>query len=68
MANPAYSDSVRFAPGDLIARLTAFAAQTDHEFWPDDVSLRDPEVFLADRIHGLGGFGYRPSGRSGDIR
>jgi uncharacterized protein len=52
MANLAYSDSVRFTPGDLIARLRAFAAQSDHEFWPDDVSLRNPEVFMADRIHG----------------
>ena len=52
MSHPAYSQRVLFAPGDLISRLQTFAAQTDHEFWPDDVSLRDPKTFLSERIHG----------------
>lgn len=52
MANPAYSNSVHFASYDLISRLNTFAAQTDHEFWPDDISLRDSLVFAAERIHG----------------
>lgn len=51
MSNPRYSRRARFAPGDLISRLQQFAAQTDHEFWPDDVSLRDAGVFVADRTH-----------------
>ena len=52
MSNPGYSERARFAPADLIARLRAFASQTDHEFWPDDISLRSPEVFTLERILG----------------
>jgi uncharacterized protein len=52
MSNPGYSQGARFTPGDLISRLRTFAAQTDHEFWPDDVSLRDGKLFAAGRIHG----------------
>ena len=47
----AYSQGARFTPGDLISRLRTFAAQTNHEFWPDDVSLRDGNLFKAERIH-----------------
>jgi hypothetical protein len=25
---------------------------TDHQFWTDDISLRDSTIFLAERIHG----------------
>jgi len=52
MSNLAYSRNARFTPAELIARLRTFAAGTDHQFWPDDVSVRDPAVFGADRIHG----------------
>src|SRR6266699_2210499 len=52
MSNPAYSSSAHFTPGDLISRLRTFARQTDHEFWPDDISLRDGAVFAVERIHG----------------
>ena len=51
MSNPAYSPKARFTPADLIARLEQFAAQTNHEFWPDDVSLRDGKNFAAERMH-----------------
>jgi toxin-antitoxin system PIN domain toxin len=34
---------------DLLAEQ---AAQTDHALWPDDVSLRDPELFDPSRILG----------------
>ena len=51
MSNPGYSQGARFTPGDLISRLRTFATQTDHEFWPDDVSLRDGKLFAAERIH-----------------
>ena len=53
MSNPKYSDKIKLTPGDLIRRLKTFAAETAHEFWPDDVSLRDENVFLAQRIHGF---------------
>ena len=51
MSNPNYSKLAWFTPGDLISRLETFARQTNHEFWPDDVSLRDNAVFKTDRIH-----------------
>lgn len=51
MSNPAYSRMARFSPDDLIQRLVGFSGQTDHEFWPDDVSLRDETLFLRDRLH-----------------
>ena len=52
MSNPNYSARVRFAPGDLIARLSTFVAGTNHEFWSDSISLRDAQWFARDRIHG----------------
>ena len=51
MSNPGYSRQLRLTPGDLISRLAGFAAQTDHEFWPDDVSLRDTTAFDHARLH-----------------
>jgi len=50
MANPAYSKKVHFSPPDLISRLHTFASGTDHEFWPDEVSLRDQKVFVIERL------------------
>lgn len=50
MSNPNYSSKTQFAPGELIERLREFAENSDHEFWPDDISLRDAKVFAADRI------------------
>jgi toxin-antitoxin system PIN domain toxin len=51
MSNPAYSRAAKFAPGDLIERLDIFASRTNHEFWPDDLSLRDKTYFSRDRLH-----------------
>ncbi|MGO8930684.1 MAG: TA system VapC family ribonuclease toxin [Limisphaerales bacterium] len=51
MSNPGYTQGARFTPGDLISRLRMFATQTNHEFWPDDVSLRDGKLFMPERIH-----------------
>ena len=51
MSHPGYSQGARFTPGDLISRLRTFAAQSNHEFWPDDVSLRDAALFTVERIH-----------------
>jgi len=51
MSHPGYSQKIRFTPGELIDRLRHFAAQTDHEFWPDGISLRDEKIFAAERIH-----------------
>lgn len=52
MCHPGYSQNIRLAPIQLIRLLQAFVAQSDHEFWPDDLSLRDTARFTADRIHG----------------
>jgi uncharacterized protein len=51
MSNPNYSKKARFTPRDLIGHLRKFARQSDHEFWPDDISLRDEIHFVSDRIH-----------------
>jgi toxin-antitoxin system PIN domain toxin len=51
MSNPAYSKAAQFSPGDLIQRLEQFAGDSNHEFWPDDLSLRNKEIFAADRLH-----------------
>ena len=52
MANPGYSASRRFTVVELVGALSRFVAGSDHEFWPDSVTLRDSRVFAADRIHG----------------
>jgi uncharacterized protein len=52
MSNAGYSTAVRFTPDELIMRLRTFVAGTDHEFWPDDISIRDEAAVLGSRIHG----------------
>ena len=52
MCNTGYSRKIRLAPSELIRWLASFAANSDHEFWADDLSLRDKAHFVADRIHG----------------
>ena len=47
-----YSPSTHFTAGELIARLRTFVEHTNHEFWPDEVSIRDAGAIVADRIHG----------------
>jgi toxin-antitoxin system PIN domain toxin len=51
MSHPGYSQKIQFTPADLIGRLRQFAAQSDHEFWPDEISLRDENHFARERIH-----------------
>jgi uncharacterized protein len=52
MSQPGFSSKVRHSPGQLIARLIAFADESNHEFWPDDISLRNPDLFDTTRILG----------------
>lgn len=52
MSNRGYSQGAHFTPGDLIARLVEFVSRSDHEFWADDLSLRDSGVFETGRVHG----------------
>lgn len=51
MANPGYSPSRRFTVQELVEALSKFVAASDHEFWPDAITLRDKQGFLIDRIH-----------------
>jgi toxin-antitoxin system PIN domain toxin len=52
MVNPGYSPTRRFHAEEIIKALSGFVSATDHEFWPDNLSLRDGESFIPDRIHG----------------
>lgn len=44
LSSPAYGSPVVAASG-LIERLRAFCSTTGHQYWPDDVSLRDRKLF-----------------------
>jgi uncharacterized protein len=52
MCNPGYSQKMRLVPSELLRRLESFAARSDHQFWADNLSLRDKAHFVAERIHG----------------
>ena len=51
MANPAYSASSRFTIERIVGSLNRFVAATDHEFWVDDLSLRNTGLFVTNRMH-----------------
>jgi toxin-antitoxin system PIN domain toxin len=46
LANPAYSPASE-QPARVLERLHAFCNSGGHAFWPDDVSLRDADLFQA---------------------
>lgn len=46
LTNPAYRSPVPVSSG-LVERLRAFCGTRGHQFWPDDVSLRDRKLFAA---------------------
>jgi predicted nucleic acid-binding protein len=46
MASAAYSKATRFTVSDIAVRLSAFADNSDHAFWPDLLSIRDPLHFM----------------------
>lgn len=47
-----YSRILKLAPLEVIGRLNRFCESQDHEFWADDVSIRDLRIFERDRILG----------------
>ncbi|HEY3762460.1 MAG TPA: TA system VapC family ribonuclease toxin [Verrucomicrobiae bacterium] len=51
MSNPNYSHKIQFHPADLINRFKVFVENSNHEFWPDNLTLRDEKKFVAERIH-----------------
>ena len=52
VSNPVYSPTRRFFVGELANLLTEMIGKTDHEFWPDCISLLDDSLFAHDRILG----------------
>ncbi|MCC5808337.1 MAG: hypothetical protein JJU00_18565 [Opitutales bacterium] len=70
LSHPRYSKTLTLRPADVIDRLERFAAHHDHEFWADELSLRET-VIRRDRILGsrqltdiyLLGFAVRRNGR-----
>ena len=45
MGNPNYKKTKRFSPAAVISSLEIFSSETDHEFWHEDISLRDEKLF-----------------------
>lgn len=45
MASAGYGKTSRFSVQDIASRLAAFAGNSDHEFWPDLLSIRDRHYF-----------------------
>lgn len=52
MSNPVYNPKRTLSPKDVIDALQRFADGTDHEFWPDSVSLLESGRFNATTILG----------------
>ncbi len=50
-ANPAFIDPP-LPPAELAALWKRFSDRSAHHFWPDDISLSDPRLFLASAIRG----------------
>jgi len=50
MSNPSYPNSLPVQA--VLTRLAEACQEEVHEFWPDRVSLLDPQVFDPTRIHG----------------
>lgn len=45
LCHPNYSKKARFSPFQVVTALRHFVAHGSHEFWPDDLTLRDSAVF-----------------------
>ncbi len=39
MSTPGYSPQIPFTPRDVVLKLREFIDKSDHEFWPDDISV-----------------------------
>jgi uncharacterized protein len=50
VSHPGYGKPMPVATA--IRRLQELVAETDHAFWPDSISLADPDLFAGDRILG----------------
>jgi uncharacterized protein len=45
MASVAYSKTATFTVSDIASRLSLFANESDHAFWPDSLTVRDDRHF-----------------------
>ena len=52
MSNPNYDRPHSFSVSAIIGQLGEFTQLTDHQFWPDDISILDDSLFYSGRIHG----------------
>lgn len=51
-SNPRYTGSIRYSVADSITQLGTLVDNSDHEFWPDDISILDSTHFDPKFIHG----------------
>ncbi len=51
LSNRNYSLKIQRSVDWILESLSGFCRATNHEFWPDEVSLRDSRIFATDRIH-----------------
>lgn len=52
MTSSGYSQRVLFSPSEIVGSLNTFVENSDHAFWPDEVSVRDVDTFHMDKVHG----------------
>jgi hypothetical protein len=52
MGAPAYSARLKQPMTAIAALLREACTANDHQFWPDDLSLRDEKIFDVTRLHG----------------
>ena len=52
LSHPAYSKVLNLSPARVVGMLSHFTNRQDHEFWPDEISLRDGAIFDVGRLIG----------------
>lgn len=52
LSTPSHSRERVVSPSAEARHLAKVCSKMDHEFWPDDVSLRDDRIFDVTRLHG----------------
>ncbi len=52
MSHPNYGNPESYSVKEIVGWLTSFSGNTDHEFWADDLSLNNPQIFDHGRILG----------------
>lgn len=52
MSNPRYSSLVKFSISDVTSLIKGFVDNSDHVFWPDDITVIDENIFDHEMILG----------------